>query len=350
MFENTDNRTELSALGEFGLIELLSKSIQLYNKEVIKGIGDDAAVLNLKASETIVTTDMLTESIHFDLSYTPLQHLGYKAVAVNISDLCAMNATPLAITVSLAISNRFSVEAIEELYAGMMIACERYKVDMVGGDTVSSAGGLTISITAIGQCQKEKIIYRNGAAEKDLICVTGDLGAAYLGLQLLKREKKIFLENPGIQPDLSGNDYCLERQLKPEARIDIIKKFAEVGLHPSAMIDISDGLASELFHLCKQSNVGCRVYEEKIPIDMKAAELAEELNLNPITCAFNGGEDYELLFTVPVSQYELIKGITDINIIGHITEPITGLYMIDRGNQEIQLRAQGWNAFDAKNN
>ncbi|MDP6908747.1 MAG: thiamine-phosphate kinase, partial [Flavobacteriales bacterium] len=300
MFENND-RTELSELGEFGLIDRIARSAELNQKSSIKGIGDDAAVLGTEKKKTLVTTDLLLEGIHFDLSYAPLKHLGYKAVAVNLSDIYAMNGKPTQITVSLGLSSRFSLEAIDELYTGILLACEKYNVDLVGGDTSSSVSGLTISVTAIGEVDEDNIVYRNGAKETDLICVSGDLGAAYLGLQLLEREKKIFEDNPEIQPDLTGHDYVLERQLKPEARADIIDILELEKVKPSAMLDVSDGLSSDLMHICTQSDVGCRVYVDKIPVDHTAVNAAEELNIDPTTCALNGGEDYELLFTVDIS-------------------------------------------------
>ena len=344
-FENKDSRTELSALGEFGLIDLISKNVQLRHTETIKGIGDDAAVIDSGNQKTIVTTDMLIEGVHFDLVYTPLKHLGYKAVVVNLSDIYAMNARPKQIVISIGLSSKFSLEAVEELYAGIMLACEQYNVDVAGGDTTSSRSGLVINITAIGVADEADIVYRNTANETDLICVTGDLGAAYLGLQLLNREKQVFLANPGAQPDFSGYDYLLERQLKPEAQRWLIDDLKTAGIKPTSMIDISDGLASELFHICRQSKKGCRVYEEKIPVDVKAGELAEEFNMNVLTCALNGGEDYELLFTVPVTDFEKIKTIKDVHVIGHITDEAAGLFLIGKNNEQIELRAQGWDAF-----
>jgi thiamine-monophosphate kinase len=342
MFENKENRTELSELGEFGLIKHIAGSVKLQNKNTVKGIGDDAAVIDPAGKQIVISTDMLVEGIHFDLVYCPLKHLGYKAVAVNLSDIYAMNAIPGQITVSLALSSKFSLEAIEELYEGIELACEKYGVDLVGGDTTSSRSGLVISITAVGFADQEKIVYRNGAKETDLICVSGDLGAAYLGLQLLNREKQVFLDNPKAQPDLAGYDYLLERQLKPEPRRDIILSLQKAGIMPTSMIDISDGLASELLHICNDSSVGCQVYEEKIPVDIKSAELAEEFNMNPVTCALNGGEDYELLFTVPISEFEKIKKVKDVHLIGHVTEKNAGCVMIEKGGQSIELRAQGW--------
>jgi len=342
MFENKENRTEISELGEFGLIREIAASTNIKNKTTIKGIGDDAAVLDAAGKKVVVSTDMLVEGIHFDLVYCPLKHLGYKAVAVNLSDIYAMNARPAQITVSLALSSKFLLEAVEELYEGIHLACEKYGVDLVGGDTTSSRSGLVISVTAIGFAEEETLVYRNGARETDLICVSGDLGSAYLGLQLLNREKQVFLENPNIQPDLAGYDYLLEKQLKPEPRRDIIETLKKAGIKPTSMIDISDGLASELLHICDQSGTGCQVYEEKIPIDVKASELAEEFNMNPVTCALNGGEDYELLFTVPLAAFEQVKQLKDIHVIGHITEKAHGCVMIEKGGKSIELKAQGW--------
>ena len=345
MFENKGGRTELTSIGEFALIEQISKSVEIKNPETILGIGDDAAVVVNGDLATIITTDMLVEGVHFDLTFHPLRHLGYKAVVVNLSDVCAMNGIPKQILTSIAISNRFSLEAIEELYDGMRMACEKYNIDLIGGDTTSSLSGLVISITAIGSVAKEKIVRRSGAKESDLVCVSGDLGGSYVGLQLLEREKKIFLENPNIQPDLGGSDYILERQLKPEARKDIIVKLAEVGVIPTSMIDISDGLSSELLHLCKNSEVGCSIYEDKIPIDPQTYERAREFNLDPTVCALNGGEDYELLFTISQSDYEKIKMDLDISIIGHITDKASGANLIDKSDNVVKLKAQGWDSF-----
>jgi thiamine-monophosphate kinase len=342
MFENKENRTGLEALGEFGLIRHLASGIELKNVSTVRGIGDDCAVIDRGTHLELVTTDLLLEGVHFDLAYCPLKHLGYKAVVVNLSDIYAMNGKPSQIVVALGLSNRFPLEAVEELYQGMLLACERYGVDLVGGDTSASRSGLVIGITAIGSVEKDKVVYRNGAAEHDLICVSGDLGAAYLGLQVLNREKRIFLEHPGVQPDLSGSDYIVERQLKPEARMDVIGQLATVGILPSSMIDVSDGLSSELFHICTASNAGCRIYEEKIPIDVQTGAVADELNLNPLTAALNGGEDYELLFTVRQSDFEKVKGIDDVHIIGHITAASAGLALVDKGGVETPLKAQGW--------
>lgn len=343
MLENT-GRTELNSLGEFGLIKHLTQFIELSNESTVKGIGDDAAVLNYKDKQVVVSTDMLVEGVHFDLAYVPLKHLGYKSVSVNVSDIYAMNALPKQITVSIAVSNRFSVEALEELYAGMLMACKKHHVDIIGGDTTSSKSGLIISITAIGEATAEEIVYRNGAKEGDLLCVTGDLGAAYLGLQLLEREKQIFMESPGVQPDLEGNDYILERQLKPEARKDIPPLLKALDVKPTAMIDISDGLASEILHLTSQSKTGCNLYEEKIPIDPSTYNTAREFNLDPTVCALNGGEDYELLFTIRQEDFPKIKANPDITVIGHFTAEKDGVNLITKGGTSHPLTAQGWDA------
>jgi thiamine-monophosphate kinase len=337
--------TEIADLGEFGLIKHLTEKIKLKNSSSKKGVGDDAAVLSYGNKETLLTTDLLLEGIHFDLTYVPLKHLGYKAAVVNFSDIYAMNGQPKQIVVSIGISNRFKVEDVEEIYSGILLACDKYGVDLVGGDTSSSLTGLTISITCLGEGEKEKIVYRNGAKNTDLICVSGDLGAAYMGLQLLEREKRVFANNPDAQPDFKGKDYIIGRQLKPEARMDIIKKLSEKDILPTSMIDISDGLSSELMHICEQSEVGCRVYEENIPIDYETAVMADEFNMNLVTAAMNGGEDYELLFTVPLSAYDKIKEIEEVKIIGHITEKEAGLQLVTRDNQEFQLKAQGWNHY-----
>lgn len=337
-------KTEISTLGEFGLIRHLTEGIKLQNESSRYGVGDDAAVLSYPSEKQIlVTTDLLMEGVHFDLIYVPLKHLGYKSAVVNFSDIYAMNGTPKQITVSLALSKRFYVEDMEELYAGIRLACEEYNVDIVGGDTSSSLTGLAISITCIGEGDKDKIVYRNGAKETDLICVSGDLGAAYMGLQLLEREKTVLKGEKDIQPDFTGKEYLLERQLKPEARRDIIQKLAEAGVQPTSMMDISDGLSSELLHICTQSKVGCRVYEEHIPIDYQTAVMAEEFNMNLTTCALNGGEDYELLFTVPIADHEKVAEMEGIKLIGHITKPELGCALITRDGQEFELKAQGWN-------
>ncbi|HRH12578.1 MAG TPA: thiamine-phosphate kinase [Bacteroidia bacterium] len=342
-FENK-SRTEISQLGEFGLIEHLTKNIQLHHSSTVKGVGDDAAVLDHNGYQTVITTDLLVEGVHFDLTYVPLKHLGFKSIVVNLSDVYAMNAEPKQVTVSFALSNRFSLEAVEELYAGMLLACEKYKVDLVGGDTTSSTGGLMISITAIGTAKKEELVYRNGAVEKNLLCVSGDLGGAYMGLQILEREKSVFTENPGIQPDLSGKDYILERQLKPEARRDIVALLKQLEIKPTSMIDISDGLSSEILHLCAQSDVGIELYEEKIPIDPQTFETAREFNLDPTLCALSGGEDYELLFTIDMKEYDKIKNLPDFTVIGHITNKEKGRLMVAKDGSVHELKAQGWNA------
>lgn len=342
-------RTEIASLGEFGLIDHLTKGIELKNESSKYGIGDDAAVLEYPTNkEVLVSTDLLMEGVHFDLTYVPLKHLGYKAAVVNFSDIYAMNGTPKQITVSLALSKRFSVEDMDELYAGIRLACQQYGVDIVGGDTTSSLTGLAISITCIGEGDKEKIVYRYGAKDTDLICVTGDLGAAYMGLQLLEREKNIFKGEQEVQPDFTGKEYLLERQLKPEARKDIIQKLADANIVPTSMMDISDGLSSELMHICTQSKTGCRVYEEHIPIDYQTAVMAEEFNMNLTTCAMNGGEDYELLFTIPIADHAKISEMEGVKLIGHITKPDLGCALITRDGQEFELKAQGWNPLQEK--
>lgn len=338
-----EKQTEIAQLGEFGLIDHLTKDIVTVNSSTIKGVGDDCAVLEYKETEVLVSTDLLLEGIHFDLTYVPLKHLGYKSAVVNFSDIYAMNGTPRQITVSLGISKRFTVEHIEALYSGIRLACEIYGVDLVGGDTTSSRSGLTISITCIGDAPKDKIVYRNGAKDTDLICVSGDLGAAYMGLQLLEREKAASAGQQDFQPEFGGKEYLIERQLKPEARRDIIQELDKAGIVPTSMMDISDGLSSELMHICKQSNVGCRIYEERIPIDYQTAIMAEELNMNLVTAALNGGEDYELLFTVPLHCHEAIEKLPGVKVIGHITKPELGCAMITRDGVEMELKAQGWN-------
>lgn len=335
-------RTEIATLGEFGLIEHLTNDIQLTQKTSVKGVGDDAAVIDNTDKKTLVATDILLEGIHFDLTYVPLKHLGYKAAIVNFSDIYAMNGTPQQIVVSLGISNRFCVEDIDALYEGIKLACKMYDVDLVGGDTSSSLTGLTINVACIGYADENQIVYRNGAKNTDLIFVSGDLGAAYMGLQLLEREKLVFDGQPDFQPDFAGKEYLLERQLKPEARKDIVKLLAENRITPTAMIDISDGLASDMLHICKQSKVGCVIYEERIPIDYQTASMAETFNINVTTVAMNGGEDYELLFTVPLSLHEQISALPGIHLIGHITPEENGCNLITRDGQEMQLRAQGW--------
>lgn len=344
MFDNKD-RTAIHELGEFGLIEYLTKAVEITEPSTIKGIGDDAAVLDFKDKKTLISTDLLLEGVHFDLRYVPLKHLGYKAVQVNLSDIYAMNGKASQITFSIGLSSKFPLEAVEEIYEGALIACKKFNVDLIGGDTSASKQGLVISVTSIGYADESKIAYRSAAKEGDLICVTGDLGGAYVGLQLLEREKQIFLENPNIQPDLEGKDYIVERQLKPEARKDIVELFDIYAIQPNAMIDVSDGLASEILHICKASKVGCKLYEEKIPIDPMTYETAREFGLDPTVCALSGGEDYELLFTVPQDQYDKIKNQLDITIIGHITEENAGCEMISKSGNVHPISAQGWNAF-----
>jgi thiamine-monophosphate kinase len=342
----SEKRTEIQELGEFGLIRHLTKTIELRQPSTVKGVGDDAAIVNPpEGQQLVVSTDMLIEGVHFDLMYVPLRHLGYKSVVVNLSDICAMNALPTQVTVSLAISNRFSLEAVEELYQGIRKACDWYGVDLVGGDTTSSVTGLVISITALGFARPGDIATRAGAREHDLVVVSGDLGAAFLGLQVLEREKEVFRAAPGAQPDLSGYDYLLERQLKPEARKDIVELLAALHVVPTSMIDISDGLASEVLHLCRQSLTGCDIYEEKIPVDPKAIAAAAEFGLDHVTSALNGGEDYELLFTIRQEDYDKIKGNPSLTVIGHITDHTSGCRLITRGGGVAELLAQGWNAF-----
>jgi len=338
-------KTELGQLGEFGLIRHLTDNIKLKHTSTLKGVGDDAAVLDFSNKKTVVTTDLLLEGIHFDLTYTPLKHLGYKCVVVNVSDVYAMNATPKQITVSLGLSSKMSVEALDELYEGIYAACDYYNVDLVGGDTTSSLTGLTISVTALGEGDEEKLTYRDGAKSSDLICVSGDLGGAYMGLQLLEREKRIYADSPEAQPDLRGYDYVLSRQLKPEARKEVTELLGKLDVVPTAMIDISDGLSSEIMHICKQSNTGCRIYENKIPVDPTTAMLADEMGINPTVTALNGGEDYELLFTISQADYEKFKEAGDVNIyiVGHITEETKGCYLVTNADQEVELQAQGWN-------
>lgn len=343
-----NQRTEISTIGEFGLIKRLTENIQIQNPETKYGVGDDAAVLDFGNQPTLVTTDLLMEGVHFDLVYTPLKHLGYKSAIVNFSDIYAMNGTPKQITVSLAVSKRFCIEDLEQFYEGLQLACQLHGVDIVGGDTTSSVTGLAISITCLGVANPTGITYRNGAKETDLICVSGDLGAAYMGLQLLEREKAVFEGQKEINPDFSGKEYLLERQLKPEARKDIVEALAKEGIHPTAMMDISDGLSSELMHICTQSKVGCRIYEERIPIDYQTAVMAEELNMNVTTCALNGGEDYELLFTVPLTDHDKVAAMKGVKVIGHITKAELGCGLITRDGQEFELKAQGWNPLNEK--
>jgi len=347
MFENT-SRTELSQLGEFGLIKHLTEHITLHNSSTIKGVGDDAAVIEQSGKVTLLSTDMLVEGVHFDLTYVPLKHLGYKAIAVNVSDICAMNGTAKQITVGIAVSNRFSTEALEELYSGMLMACDKYKVDLVGGDTTTSLSGLVISLSVLGEADKADVVYRSGAQEKDLLVVTGDLGGAYMGLQILEREKAVYKENPNVQPDLEGNDYILERQLKPEARIDIAPLLKQLDVKPTSMIDISDGLASEILHICQQSDVGCNLYEDKIPMDSLTVARAHEFKLDPTICALSGGEDYELLFTINQKDFDKVKNHPDFTIIGHITDEASGANLITRSGSSVELTAQGWDAFIKK--
>ncbi len=351
MFDNKE-RTDIGELCEFGLIDYLTKAVEINHPSTIKGIGDDAAVLDFSNKQTLISTDLLLEGIHFDLRYVPLKHLGYKAVQVNLSDIYAMNGIASQITFSIGLSSKFPLEAVEEIYEGALIACKKFNVDLIGGDTSASAQGLVISVTSIGYADKDKVVYRSGAKEGDLLCVSGDLGGAYVGLQLLEREKQIFLENPNIQPDLEGKDYIVERQLKPESRKDVIELFETYGIQPHAMIDVSDGLASEIIHICKASKVGCKLYEEKIPIDPMTYETAREFGLDPTVCALSGGEDYELLFTVPQDQYDKVKNQLDISIIGYITEESAGCEMISKSGHVHSLKAQGWNAFkqDESNN
>jgi thiamine-monophosphate kinase len=349
LFENKEQEfTPISSLGEFGLIDQITKDVKHYNDSTLKGVGDDAAVIKIGDLCQVVSTDLLVEGVHFDLAYAPLKHLGYKAVVVNLSDICAMNVIPTQITVSLALSNRFPVEAVEELYSGVKLACERYKVDLIGGDTTSSTSGLMISVTAMGVAKEEDIVYRSGANEKDLIVATGDLGGAYLGLQILEREKAVFMENKNMQPDLHGSEYVLERQLKPEARKDIVEMFKQMKLKPTSMIDVSDGLSSELMHLAKASGLGLQVYEEKIPCDPTVMTIAEEFNLNGVTCALNGGEDYELLFTIAQSDYDKIKGNPNMTVIGYMVDENSGTNLISHDSKVFPLTAQGWTSHQEK--
>ena len=349
MLQQPVNRTELEKLGEFGLIDHLTIGFQIQNKSSKKGIGDDAAVLNYGDRDILVSTDMLVEGIHFDLTYMPLKHLGYKAAVVNFSDIYAMNGIPEQLTIALACSNRFPVEALEQLYEGIEMACKNYGVDLVGGDTTSSLSGLVLSLTAIGSVEKDKAVKRDGANKGDLLVVSGDLGGAYVGLQLLEREKSVFIDHPDAQPDLEGNDYILERQLKPEARRDIIELLAEIGVTPTSMIDISDGLSSEILHLCKSSNVGCALYEDKIPIDATTYNMAREFELDPTVCALSGGEDYELLFTIKQDDFEKVKGSMLLSIIGHMTDADEGAVLVDKSGGVHPLSAQGWNSFQGDN-
>jgi thiamine-monophosphate kinase len=347
--DKNPQRTSLSQLGEFGLIDHLTKNFDVKNASTLKSIGDDGAVLDFGLKKVVVSTDLLIEGVHFDLAYMPLKHLGYKAVVVNVSDICAMNAKATQITVSVAVSNRFPLEALEELFEGINHAAKFYNVDVIGGDTTSSQKGLIISITAIGEANEEDIVYRNGAKENDLLVVTGDLGSAYMGLQVLEREKQVFQVNPNNQPDLDAYTYLIERQLKPEARYDIKELLEKLELQPTSMIDISDGLSSEIIHICKQSKVGCNLYEEKIPVDPQFINVCEEFNIDSTTVAINGGEDYELLFTIKMEDFDKIKGNPNFTVIGHIVQESEGIHLISRANTKIPLKARGWNALDESN-
>ena len=342
--DKNQSRTSLAELGEFGLINHITKHFKVSHKATVKAVGDDAAVLESSEKQTLITTDLLIEGVHFDLSYMPLKHLGYKAVVVNLSDVFAMNGEAEQITVSLAVSNRFPLEAIEELYAGIQLACETYTIDLIGGDTTSSTKGILISVTAIGKANKEDVVYRNTAKETDLIVVTGDLGAAFAGLQILEREKEVFKDNAAVQPDFSGKDYILERQLKPEARQDVIQLLKDLEVKPTSMIDISDGLSSEIIHLCQQGKVGCDLYENKIPLDPQVISTCEEFNIDATTVAINGGEDYELLFTIIMEDFEKIKGNPNFTIIGHMTSESEGIHLVTRANTKIRLKARGWDS------
>lgn len=340
--------TDISSLGEFGLIDHLTKNIKIKNAATLKGVGDDAAVIDAGNELVLVSKDLLVEGVHFDMVYTPLKHLGYKAVAVNLSDIYAMNGTPAQVIVGLAVSSRYSLEALEELYEGMLLACEKYGVDLVGGDTTASPSGMTLSITVLGHAPKEKVVYRSGAAVNDLICVSGSLGAAYCGLLVLKREKAAFKGNPTVQPELGSYEFVLERQLKPEPRRDVVERLANAGVMPSSMIDISDGLASEILHLCKNSGTGAVIYEEHIPVDQRTAAVAHEFNIDPATCALSGGEDYELLFTINQADYEKLKELEGISIIGHVADASQGAHLVSTSGQWIALTAQGWDGLRSK--
>ena len=342
--DKNQSKTSLNQLGEFGLINHITKHFKSSYKTTVKAVGDDSAVLESSKKQTLITTDLLIEGVHFDLSYMPLKHLGYKAVVVNLSDVYAMNGAAEQITVSIAVSNRFPLEAIEELYAGIQLACETYQIDLIGGDTTSSTKGMLISVTAVGKANKEEVVYRNGANETDLIVVSGDLGAAYLGLQVLEREKQVFKVNPNNQPDLDNYTYLIERQLKPEARKDISSLLKDMDVKPTAMIDISDGLSSEIMHICSQSKVGCKIYEDKIPLDPQVISACEEFDIDSTMVALSGGEDYELLFTVPIADFDKVKGNPHLSVIGHITDQSAGLNLVTRAGQELELKAQGWNA------
>lgn len=344
--DKNPKRTSLSEMGEFKLIDHLTETFEIGQPSTLKGIGDDAAVLDFKDKKTVVSTDLLVEGVHFDLAYAPLKHLGYKAVTVNLSDICAMNAKPTQITVSIAVSNRFPLEALEELYAGIELACRKYKVDLIGGDTTSSQKGLIISVTAIGEADDSEIAYRNGAKANDLLVVTGDVGAAYMGLQVLEREKQVFMVNPNNQPDLEPYTYLVERQLKPEARADVRDLLKALEVRPTSMIDISDGLSSEIMHLCKQSGVGCNLFEEKIPLDPQLINTCEEFNIDSTTVAINGGEDYELLFTIDMEDFNKIKGNPNFTVIGHMTQESEGINIVTRANTKLELKARGWDALN----
>lgn len=344
--DKNQQRTSLGQLGEFGLIDHLTQNFQIVQSSTLKGIGDDAAVLDFKDKKVVVSTDLLIEGVHFDLAYMPLKHLGYKAVVVNLSDICAMNAKPTQITVSVAVSNRFPLEAMEELFEGITLAANHYKVDVIGGDTTSSQKGLIISITAIGEADTEEITYRDGATSTDLLVVTGDIGSAYMGLQVLDREKQVFLVNPNSQPDLEQYSYLVERQLRPEARTDVRTLLHALEIKPTSMIDISDGLSSEIIHLCKKSKIGCNLYEDKLPVDPQLISVCEEFNIDSTTVAINGGEDYELLFTIKMEDFEKIKANPNFTIIGHMTQESEGIHLITRANTKIELRARGWNALE----
>jgi len=342
--DKNPQRTSIAQLGEFGLIDHLTKNFEITQSSSLKGIGDDAAVLDFKDKKVVVSTDLLIEGVHFDLAYVPLKHLGYKSVVVNVSDICAMNAKPTQITVSIAVSNRFPLEALEELYEGIAYAAREYKVDLIGGDTTSSQKGLIISVTAIGEADESEIVYRNGAKNTDLLVVSGDIGAAYMGLQVLEREKQVFQVNPNSQPDLDAYAYLVERQLKPEARTDVRTLLHALEIKPTSMIDISDGLSSEIMHLCKQSGVGCNLYEDKLPLDPQLINVCEEFNIDSTTVAINGGEDYELLFTIPIEDFDKIKGNPNLTIIGHMTQEGEGVHLVTRANTKIPLKARGWDA------
>lgn len=344
--DKTPQKTSISQLGEFGLIDHLTQNFQITQSSTLKGIGDDAAILDFVGKKTVVSTDLLIEGVHFDLAYMPLKHLGYKAVVVNISDICAMNAKPTQITVSVAVSNRFPLEALEELFEGITLAANHYKVDVIGGDTTSSQKGLIISITAIGEAEENELTYRDGAQSTDLLVVTGDLGAAYMGLQVLEREKQVYLVNPNSQPDLEQYAYLVERQLRPEARTDVRTLLHALEIKPTSMIDISDGLSSEIMHICKKSKLGCNLYEEKLPLDPQFISVCEEFNIDSTTVAINGGEDYELLFTISINDFDKIKANPNFTVIGHMTQESEGIHLITRANTKIELRARGWNALE----